>query len=177
MDPFSEGVWGSGKQTGSDNPFPLSKLVDTLPCVSNAFNQGPVVQSFFSLTSSLMTNSLTVVAKVFSNTLIFFAAKVQNAKATHIFVSKNINVYIYHISSLDRNFNVTLANNVKSWATWPRLSGRQSIGVTIWKLHHEKTYLSTCAPSVDSNQPAIWSGSSLSAWLLRYPKCIQWRIE
>ena len=35
---------------------------------------GPVVQSIVSLTSSLMTNSLTVVAKVFSNTLVFFAA-------------------------------------------------------------------------------------------------------
>ena len=36
---------------------------------------GPVVQSFVSLTSSLMTNSLTVVAKVFSNTLIFLLQK------------------------------------------------------------------------------------------------------
>ena len=33
--------------------------------------QGPVVQSIVSLTSLLMTNLLTVVAKVFSNTLIF----------------------------------------------------------------------------------------------------------
>ena len=39
--------------------------------------QGPVVQSTVSVTSSLMTNSLIVVAvtKVFSNTLIFFAEK------------------------------------------------------------------------------------------------------
>ena len=36
---------------------------------------GPVVQSIISLTSLLMTNSLTVVAKVFSDTLIFFAVK------------------------------------------------------------------------------------------------------
>ena len=37
--------------------------------------KGPVVQSIVSFMSLLMTNSLTVVAKVFSNTLIFFAAK------------------------------------------------------------------------------------------------------
>ena len=37
--------------------------------------QGSVVQSIVSLPSSSMTNSLTVVAEVFSNTLIFFAAK------------------------------------------------------------------------------------------------------
>ena len=37
--------------------------------------QGSVVQSIISLTSSLMTNSLTVVAKVFSNTLIFLLQK------------------------------------------------------------------------------------------------------
>ena len=36
---------------------------------------GPVVQSIVSLTSSLMTNLLTVVAKVFSNTLIFLLQK------------------------------------------------------------------------------------------------------
>ena len=34
-------------------------------------DQGPVVQSIISLMSSLMTNSLTVVAKAFSKTLIF----------------------------------------------------------------------------------------------------------
>ena len=45
--------------------------------------QGPVVQSIIGLKSLLMTNSLTVVAKVFSNTMIFacksysnFAAKI-----------------------------------------------------------------------------------------------------
>ena len=38
--------------------------------------QGPVVQSIVSLVSLLMTNSLTVVAKVFSNTLIFLLQKI-----------------------------------------------------------------------------------------------------
>ena len=36
---------------------------------------GPVVQSIADLTSLLMTNLLTVVAKVFSNTLIFLLQK------------------------------------------------------------------------------------------------------
>ena len=56
----------------------------------------PVVQSIVNLPSSLMTNYLTVVAKLFSNTLIFLSKNVSsfcNAKATHIFFSaKNINV-------------------------------------------------------------------------------------
>ena len=38
-------------------------------------NLSPVVESIVSFTSLLMTNSLTVVAKVFSNTLIFFQQK------------------------------------------------------------------------------------------------------
>ena len=42
---------------------------------------GPVVQSIVSQTSLLMTNSLTFVAKVFSNTLIFFAEKMRVAFA------------------------------------------------------------------------------------------------
>ena len=36
---------------------------------------GPVVQSIVSLTRLLMTNSLIIVAKVFSNTLIFLLQK------------------------------------------------------------------------------------------------------
>ena len=59
-----------------------------------------------------MTNLLTVVAKVFSNTLIFLLQKCLysfcNAKATHAFSVKNINVFAIF---QDRNFNFTLANN------------------------------------------------------------------
>ena len=73
-------------------------LVRRLPWV----NLGPVVQSIVSLKSSFMTNSLTVVAKIFSNALIF---SLQNV--THFF-SKNINVFVIF---QDRNFNFTLANN------------------------------------------------------------------
>ena len=59
-----------------------------------------------------MTNSSTVVAKVFSNILIFLLQKKVNgfcnAKAAHIFFSKIINFFaIYQ----DRNFNIMLANN------------------------------------------------------------------
>ena len=49
-----------------------------------------------------MTNSLTVVAKVFSNTLIFLLQNVAH------FSSRNINVCAIF---QDRNFNFTLANN------------------------------------------------------------------
>ena len=43
-----------------------------IPLLTRAIKlQGPVVQNIDNLTSSLMTNSLTVIAKVFSNTLIF----------------------------------------------------------------------------------------------------------
>ena len=51
--------------------FPCSNVSEGV-CVGNL---GPVVQSIVSLTSSLMTNSLTVVVNVFSNTDIF-AAKI-----------------------------------------------------------------------------------------------------
>ena len=38
-------------------------------------NLGPVVHSIFSLPSSLITNTLTIVAKVYSNTMIFLLQK------------------------------------------------------------------------------------------------------
>ena len=57
---------------------------------------GPVVQSVISLTSLLMTNSLTVVAKVFSNTLIFVLQKCESILQCKIyshFLAKIINVF------------------------------------------------------------------------------------
>ena len=54
-----------------------------------------------------MTNSFTFVAEVFSNTLTFLLQKC-NAKATHNFNKKNINVFsIFQ----DSYFNVTLTND------------------------------------------------------------------
>ena len=83
-------------------------------------NLGPVVQSIVSLTSLLMTNQLAVLAKVFSNTMIFLLQNVSsfcNAKATHIYAAKNIKVFAIF---QDRNFNITLANNfVKFWTNGP----------------------------------------------------------
>ena len=68
----------------------------------NTHFQGPVVQSIISLTSSL-----TVVAKVFSNTLIFFLRNVSSfCKATQMFSAKNVSVLAIF---QDRNFNITLA--------------------------------------------------------------------
>ena len=58
------------------------------------FNKNVIRAQLFKaskLRSSLMTNSLTVVAKVFSNTLIFFAA---NAEATHIFFQQKVSIYL-----------------------------------------------------------------------------------
>ena len=63
---------------------------------------------------------LTVVAKVFSDTLIVFAAKMW-VKATHIFSAKNI--YVFSIFQ-DRNLKVTLAKNfIKFWTTGPWFIG------------------------------------------------------
>ena len=50
---------------------------------------GPVVQSIVSLTCSVMTNWLTVVAKVFTNVLMFCCKNVNSfCKATHTFSAK-----------------------------------------------------------------------------------------
>ena len=73
-----------------------------------------------------MTNLLTVVAKVFLNTLIdhSFAAKMwvafaMHVKATHIFSEENINVFVLF---QDTNFIVKLANNfIKFWTTGPEV--------------------------------------------------------
>ena len=127
-------------------------MVEYLLCVASPLKLkilGTVVKSIVSLTNTLMTNTLTVVAKVFlllffcfvfffcffffflfffSNTLI---SLLQNCYS-HFFSikkrKKNINVFAIF---QDRNFNVTLANNfVKFWRTGPRrisLLEKQSI--------------------------------------------------
>ena len=55
-------------------------------------NRGPGVQSIVSLTNLLMINSLTVVAKIFSNTLIFLLQKYEKLlhckSYTHFFSKK-----------------------------------------------------------------------------------------
>ena len=73
-------------------------------------DQIPVVHSIVSLTCLLMTNSLSIVAKVFSYTLMFLLLT--------FFSKKNMNVFAIF---QDRNLNVTLAYNfVKFWTTGSR---------------------------------------------------------
>ena len=60
---------------------------------------GPVVQSIVSLTSSLRVSSLTVLAVLIYNILIFFAEKMWVAFALQkllIFSAKNFSIFAYH---------------------------------------------------------------------------------
>ena len=59
-----------------------------------------------------MTKTLSVEAKVFSNTLIFLLQKCEEllqCKSYSHFLAKNINVFAI---IQDRNFNITLANSL-----------------------------------------------------------------
>ena len=72
MDPLAPGLKKNMKQNSS---YPSShslhfSTLENWEKLARTRIQGPVVQSFVSLTSLLMTNLLTVVAKVFSNTLL-----------------------------------------------------------------------------------------------------------
>ena len=68
--------------------------------------RGQVVQCIVCMIDSMMTNLLTVVAKVFLNTLIFKYRK--NVKSYPHFSAKIINVSTIF---QDRNFNIMLADN------------------------------------------------------------------
>ena len=70
-------------------------------------NQGPVVQSVVSVTSSLRVISLTVLADSIYNILIFFAEK-----KLLTFFQQKISVYWL---SLDVNFNESLTNDIISF--------------------------------------------------------------
>ena len=78
-------------------------------------NQGPVVQSVVSLTSSLRVISLTILADSMYNILIFFAEKMWVAFASksysHFFSKKFQHICV----SLDVNFNELLTNDVVSF--------------------------------------------------------------
>ena len=79
-------------------------------------DQGPVVQSVVSLTSSLRVISLTVLADSIYNILIFFCWKMWEAfalqKLLTLFSAKNFsNICV----SLDVNFNESLTNDVVSF--------------------------------------------------------------
>ena len=71
---------------------------------------GPVVQSLVSLTSLLVVKSLTVLVSKISNSQVFCCKNVSsfcNAKATHIFFSKNISVYEKVLSLCSDYFSAT----------------------------------------------------------------------
>ena len=78
--------------------FSKDNFCDFLCCFLQSINQGPVVQSIVSLTSSLRVIYLTVFADSIHNILIFFAEKmwVAFAKATHIFSAKTFSIFSYH---------------------------------------------------------------------------------
>ena len=77
--------------------------------------QGPVVQSMVNLTSLLVVKMLTVLVGIFAEKMFVAFA---NAKATHIFFSKNNNSEnnnsIYAIFN-DQSFNSMLTNDIVSF--------------------------------------------------------------
>ena len=88
-------------------------------------NQGPVVQSVVSLTSSLRVISLTVLADSIYNFLKLFAEKMCKSYS-HFFSKKFQNICV----SLDVNFNKSLTNDVVSFEQLgPELFG---IGSRLW---------------------------------------------
>ena len=145
-------------------------------------NLGPVVQSIVSLMSSFMTNSISVVVKVFSDTLIFFAAKmwVAFAKATHIFSAKNINVFAIF---QDWNCNVRLANTfVKFWLNGPWSRLFTAYLFSYWSNNVRKCNFRDVA-SKDSDQSAllhslirIFSGHILASQGCKVSSCNQQRL-
>ena len=66
-------------------PWSVSHEISISKIIEDAF-------SMVSLTSLLMTNTLTVVAKVFSNTLIFLLQKCESKSFSHFFQQK-ISIY------------------------------------------------------------------------------------
>ena len=76
---------------------------------------GPVVQSIISLMSSLVVKVLTVLVSTISNSQVFLLKKwvaFANAKAAHIFFSKNSSIYaIFN----DQRFNYTLTYDIISF--------------------------------------------------------------
>ena len=76
-----------------------------------AKGQGPVVQSFVSLTSSLRIISLTVLADSIYNILIFFLKKCDCKSYSHFFSKKFQHICV----SLDVNFNESLTNDIVSF--------------------------------------------------------------
>ena len=128
---FGQILWTQVKCT---NITVMLHFIGSDKVVTEVKIQGPVIQSIVSLMSSLMTNSLTFVAKVFSNTLIFYCCQNDSSfcSYSHFFSKKKrkkkkkkkqkkkIKINKCTCIFQDTNFNVTLANNfVEFWTNGP----------------------------------------------------------
>ena len=93
-----------------------AKLLKLQYCYnSGTNNQGPVVQSVVSLTSSLRVISLTVLADSVYNILNFFAEKMWVAFALQKLLTFFQQKFQHICVSLDLNFNESLTNDVVSF--------------------------------------------------------------
>ena len=63
----------------------------------NVENQGPVVQSVVSLTSSLRVISLTILADSIYNILFFFCFFFAEKMRVAFFPAKNFSIFAYHL--------------------------------------------------------------------------------
>ena len=108
-------------------------------------NQGPVVQSIVTLTSSSVVKMLTVLVSTISNSQVFLLKKNVSSfckcKSYSHFFSKHFSIYaIFN----DQSFNATLTNDI--------LSFEQLGPDVIWVTSREKR-LRTYAKCADSDQP------------------------
>ena len=108
---------------------------------------GPVVQSIVILTSSLMTNSLAVVTKVFSNTLKFLLQKMWVTIATHIFSEKKKkkkkNQCIGHTCISGQSRWLTLRLVLNSWSVvvnYRRYLNIRTPNLTITKINASRKH-------------------------------------
>ena len=92
---------------------------------------GPVVQSNVSLMNSLVVKILTILVSTISNSQVFLLKEMwvafANAKATHIFFSKNSVYAIYN----DQSFNDMLNEDIVSFA---QLGPALHFSLTLWTL-------------------------------------------
>ena len=97
---------------------------------SNTYlNLGPVVQSIVSLTESLVNDSLSLLVRLKSSVLIFFAEKCEELlhckSSSHFFGKKWQCFYVWYVW----NFNVTLTNDVVSFE---QLGPVLQLGPLLW---------------------------------------------
>ena len=83
-------------------------------CTIAHSDQGSVVQSIVSLTSSLVIKMLTVLVSTISNSQVFLLKKKMSSfmQSYSHFFSKNISIYA---TFNDQSFNDTLTNNIVSF--------------------------------------------------------------